>query len=142
MRTVVGVANRGCTPTIIVMLRGWCPITWGTTPSPLRGPGGLPFPSPGQHPVGASSHRAKREWRPCKKQASGRQDPAGKVWLSVEEAINLWELENSSKEEMLEAAAPPLPCRPAAGVPAPGSAPSQEALAMQRGHHAVDWVPL
>lgn len=43
---------------------------------------------------------------------------AGRIQLEksgcLEEAINLWKLENSSKEEMLESAVPPLLCRQAA----------------------------
>lgn len=42
--------------------------------------------------------------------ALGGQDPAGKAWLSGEEAINLGKLEKSSKEETAEPAAPPLLC--------------------------------
>lgn len=93
--------------TVIPHHVGYHPIT-------SQGAGKLPFPSPKQHLMGAFPRRAKREWRPCEKQALGRQDPAGKVWLSVEEAINLWKLENSSKEETLEHAAPPLLCQQAA----------------------------
>lgn len=73
--------------------------------------------------MGALPGRAKQEWRPCEKQALGRQDPAGKVWLSVEEAINLWKLENSSKEETPEPAAPPLLCRHAARATSSGAGP-------------------
>lgn len=41
----------------------------------------------------------------------------------MEEAINLWKLENSSKEEMSEPATPPLLCREAAQGVSSGASP-------------------
>lgn len=116
--TVDGAANRGCTPAVTVVLRRDTPSRgvlrhhlsggWECLFPPLSSiRWGLPPPPP--PPAVPSRNRIA-----AKKQALGKQDPAGKVWLSVEEVINLWKLENSGKEETPEPAAPPLLCRRAA----------------------------